>query len=150
MKNASSAETLRAQVYQTLRETLRTGAIGPSQTMTERDLAEQLGVSRTPVREALVLLAHEGLVAFSTRGFSTPKLSARDIEDLFQVRRMLEPGALASTIDHLNAHDFRALRQAISDQEAADAAGDVEAFVAAGSNFRAIWLAAVPNSRLRN
>jgi DNA-binding GntR family transcriptional regulator len=143
------SDSLRAQVYQTLRGGLRKGMIGSNRTATERDLAEQLGVSRTPVREALVLLVHEGLISSTSRGFSPPELLPRDISDLYQIRRMLEPGALASTIEHLSAHDFRMMRQYLKQQELADPAGDVEAFAVANSNFRAVWLGAVPNSQLR-
>ena len=149
MADQTKADSLREQVYHELRGALRNGMIGSNRTATERDLAEQLGVSRTPVREALVLLKHEGLISSTTRGFSPPQLSSRDIADLYEIRRMLEPGALASTIDHLSAHDFRMLRQLLSEQEAADAKGDVHAFAAANSNFRAAWLNAVPNLQLR-
>jgi DNA-binding GntR family transcriptional regulator len=62
---------------------------------------------------------------------------------------MLEPAALATTLDRLSAHDFRMLRQFLGEQEAADARRDVAAFVEANSNFRAVWLGAVPNKQLR-
>ena len=149
MREATQAQTLRVQVYQKLRTALRKGPLGSGATVTERDVAEQFGVSRTPVREALMLLAHEGLVAATTRGFSAPQLAERDITDLYEIRRMLEPGALASTVDHLSTHDFRTLRQLLADQVAADAAGDVDTFATANANFRAVWLGVVPNSQLR-
>ena len=149
MADQTKADSLREHVYRELRSALRKGRIGSNQTATERDLAEQLGVSRTPVREALVLLKHEGLISSTTRGFSPPQLSARDIADLYQIRRMLEPGALASTIDRLSAHDFRTLKQFLSEQEEAHTKEDVDAFVEANSRFRAIWLEAVPNAQLR-
>jgi DNA-binding GntR family transcriptional regulator len=146
---STTTESLRTQVYQTLRTGLRQGRLGSSRTATERDLAEQLGVSRTPVREALVLLVHDGLIAATSRGFSLPELSRQDILDLFQVRRMLEPAALATTVEHLSAYDLRMLRASLKEQGSADRSGDVESFVAANSRFRSIWLAAVPNPRLR-
>src|SRR5882757_8761202 len=73
----SKSDSLRQQVYQTLRRALRKGRIGSSRIATERDLADELRVSRTPVREALALLMHEGLVSYSSRGFSPPELSRR-------------------------------------------------------------------------
>lgn len=149
MADPTKADSLREHVYQRLRSALRKGLIGSSRIATERDLAEELGVSRTPVREALVLLKHEGLVSATTRGFSPPQLSLRDIADLYQIRRMLEPGALASTIDRLSAHDFGMLRQHLSEQEEAHTKEDVDAFVEANSRFRSIWLEAVPNAQLR-
>ena len=78
-----------------------------------------------------------------------PELSRQDILDLFQIRRMLEPAALATTVEHLSAYDLRMLRANLKEQATADRAGDVESFVAANSRFRSVWLAAVPNPQLR-
>jgi DNA-binding GntR family transcriptional regulator len=141
--------SLREQVYQTLRRGLRKGRLGSTPTITERDLAEELGVSRTPVREALVLLMHDGLIASTGRGFTPRKLSRREVIELYQVRRLLEPAAVSSTVEHLSSHDLRMLREALKEQESADAAQDAERFATANAQFRAAWLAAVPNSQLR-
>ena len=149
MAGQKKSDSLRGQVYQELLSALRKGKIGSNRVATERDLAEQLGVSRTPVREALALLVHDGLISSTTRGFRPPDMSQEDLADLYQIRRMIEPAALATTLDHLSAHDFRMLRQFLSEQEAADARRDPAAFVEANSNFRAVWLSAVPNKQLR-
>ena len=149
MAGQKKSDSLRGQVYQELRNALRKGKIGSSRMATERDLAEQLGVSRTPVREALALLVHEGLISSTSRGFTPPDMSRGDLADVYEIRRLLEPAALATTLDHLSTHDFRMLRQFLSEQEAADAGRDAAAFVEANSNFRAVWLGAVPNKQLR-
>src|SRR5690349_21728392 len=73
----SKEDSLRQQVYQRLRQALRRGRLGAGMAATERDLAEELGVSRTPVREALVLLMHEGLIFSTGRGFAASQLSSR-------------------------------------------------------------------------
>jgi len=148
-KERGKSESLRGQVYDSLREALRKGKVGANRITTERDLAEELGVSRTPVREALALLVHEGLILSTSRGFSAPELSPRDIAELYEIRRLLEPAALAMTVEHLSMHTLRMLRQFITDHEVADKAGDIDAFVAANSNFRSAWLGAVPNIQLR-
>ena len=149
MAGQKKSNSLRGQVYQQLLSALRQGKLGSGRVATERDLAEELGVSRTPVREALALLVHDGLVASTSRGFRSPEMSREDLADLCQIRRLLEPAALANTLDHLSAHDFRMLRQFLAEQEAADTRRDVAAFVEANSNFRAVWLGAVPNKQLR-
>ena len=149
MAGQKKSDSLRGQVYQELRSALRKGKIGSSRMATERDLAEQLGVSRTPVREALALLVHEGLISSTSRGFTPPEVSREDLADLYEIRRLLEPAALATTLDHLSTHDFRMLRQFLGEQEAADTGGDAVAFVEANSNFRSVWLGAVPNKQLR-
>ena len=65
------------QVYNALRAQLRSGAIGAGQALQEVSLAEQLGVSRTPVREAMARLASEGLLAADRRSFTVPALTRR-------------------------------------------------------------------------
>jgi len=149
MAGQKKSDSLRGQVYQQLLSALRKGKLGSNRVATERDLAEELGVSRTPVREALALLVHDGLIASTSRGFTPPEMSREDLADLYQIRRLLEPAALATTLDRLSAHDFRMLRQFLGEQEAADTRRDVAAFVEANSNFRAVWLGAVPNKQLR-
>jgi DNA-binding GntR family transcriptional regulator len=149
MAGQKKSDSLRGQVYQQLLSALRKGKLGSGRVATERDLAEELGVSRTPVREALALLVHDGLIASTSRGFRSPEMSREDLADLYQIRRLLEPAALAATLDRLSAHDFRMLRQFLGEQETADTRRDVAAFVEANSNFRAVWLGAVPNKQLR-
>ena len=64
------------------------------QPLQEEVLAAQLGVSRTPVREALTRLASEGLLASDGRSFVVPALTERDIDEIYELRLMLEPEAL--------------------------------------------------------
>jgi DNA-binding GntR family transcriptional regulator len=92
---------------------------------------------------------HDGLITSTGPGFTPRRLTRQDVVELYKVRRFLEPAALASTVEHLTAHDLHMLRQALKEQEIADAAQDAEAFATANANFRAVWLAAVPNSQLR-
>ena len=110
-KERGKSESLRGQVYDSLREALRKGKVGANRITTERDLAEELGVSRTPVREALALLVHEGLILSTSRGFSAPELSPRDIAELYEIRRLLEPAALAMTVEHLSTRRWKRPRR---------------------------------------
>ena len=82
------------QVYNALRAQLRSGAIGAGQALQEVSLAEQLGVSRTPVREAMARLASEGLLAADRRSFTVPALTLQDVDDIYEVRFLVEPAAL--------------------------------------------------------
>jgi DNA-binding GntR family transcriptional regulator len=81
-------------VYARLRHMIVTSALPAGQKLVERDLAEQLGVSRTPVREALGLLAASGLVETrARRGYHVPTLSAGRVSDLYEFRKTLEVDA---------------------------------------------------------
>lgn len=140
---------LAEQVYHALRERLRSGAIGPGQPLQEVQLAEALGVSRTPVREAMARLASEGLLASDRRSFTVPALSRQDVDDIYEVRFLVEPAALKRiaplTVDaRVRAPIDAALRDAV----AAHRDGDARAFGDANVRYRAAWLALAPNKRL--
>lgn len=137
------------QVYQTLRAHLRYGKILPGQPLQEVPLAATLGVSRTPVREALTRLASEGLVVSDGRSFIVPSLTLQDVDDIYEVRSLLEPEALRhvaeQTFDPI-AHS--PINDALEASIAAHKAGDNEAFMEANARFRSAWLSLVPNRRL--
>ena len=141
--------SLADQVYHSLRVHLRGGSIRGGEPIQEAQIAGQMGVSRTPVREALSRLVNEGLLIQSRRSFATPDLTRKDIDDIYQIRFLVEPEAIRSvavrTVDPvLRAPIEAALAAAI----AADLAGDVKTFREANAMFRTAWLALVPNERL--
>jgi DNA-binding GntR family transcriptional regulator len=137
------------KVYQALRRLIAEGAMSPGQALPEVAVAAQLGVSRTPVREALARLASEGFVSVEGRGFVVPPLLEGDIEELYEVRCLLEPEALRQIAARQTAErSLDALNAAIDASMAADRAGDAAAFMEANTRFRAAWMALVPNQRL--
>ncbi|MFF2370419.1 GntR family transcriptional regulator [Agromyces sp. NPDC058110] len=93
-----------ARAYATLREEILDGSLGPGTVLAEVEQAERLGVSRTPVREALARLVSDGLVsAQSARVLAVAELSAGSIVDLYELREALEEQAArlaASRGDH--------------------------------------------------
>lgn len=142
-------ESLAERVYATLRENLRTGRISRGVPLQEAILAAQLGVSRTPVREALARLASEGLVISDGRNFSGPDLAAADIEEIYALRLLLEPEALRLVATGLrHRRQLAPLRKALEDMSAAHEAGAHGAFMEANYRFRAGWMELVPNRRL--
>jgi DNA-binding GntR family transcriptional regulator len=142
-------EPLGDRVYATLREFLRAGRIATGQALQEAALAAQLGVSRTPVREALARLASEGLVVADGRSFSVPSLGDADIEDIYALRFLLEPEALREIARlRLSRDALQSLRKPLNEMTAAHAAGDGTEFMEANYRFRAAWMALVPNRRL--
>jgi DNA-binding GntR family transcriptional regulator len=137
------------RVYQTLRSHIRNGKITSGQTLQEVSLAAQLGVSRTPVREALARLANEGLVSSDGRSYAVPSLSLAEIDDIYEMRSLIEPEALRHVAKQTIDPVLRApIREALEASMAAHKAGDHSAFMDANERFRMAWLALVPNSRL--
>lgn len=86
---------IRKRVYEDLKTAILSGRLDPEERLTEEHLAETLGVSRTPIREALYKLESEGLVhALATRGFIVGGDSAEEMAELFEIRAVLEGFAL--------------------------------------------------------
>lgn len=142
-------QPLRDRVYETLRDYLRAGRIASGQPLQEAALAAQLGVSRTPVREALARLESEGLVVADGRSFTVPALEDGDIEDIYALRFLLEPEALRLTAERKPGRKrLQPLRRALEEMAAAHEAGDGGAFMEANYRFRGAWMELVPNRRL--
>jgi DNA-binding GntR family transcriptional regulator len=94
------SDPLSDHVYRVLRDAICTGRIQPHTHLVQNQLADQLKVSRTPVRDALIRLGQEGLVrAIGARGFIVVELSPRDILDIFEVRMRLEVETVVAALD---------------------------------------------------
>ncbi len=142
-------EPLGDRVYATLREFLRAGRLVAGQPLQEAAIAAQLGVSRTPVREALARLASDGLVVAEGRSFVLPSLAVHDIEEIYALRFLLEPEALRQVAaSRPGRRQFAPLRAALESMEEAAEAGDGRAFMEANYRYRDAWTALVPNWRL--
>lgn len=137
------------RVYRRLRESLGSHAIVPGQRLQEAALAVQLGVSRTPVREALARLESEGLIAADGRSFTVPVLTDADVDEIYELRGLLEPAALARVAaEGVAPAALAGLGSALADAEAAEEGNDAEAFIEANARFHAGWHDLVTNRRL--
>lgn len=137
------------QVYHKLRASIRDGLIAGGQPLQEVQLAEQLGVSRTPVREALRRLSSEGLLASDGRSFIVPELTLDDVNDIYEIRSLVEPAAIRHVARFTTSAEVRRpLDEALQAATRAHEQGDADAFRGANIRFRAAWLALVPNPRL--
>ena len=145
LRSASLAD----RVYETLREHFRSGAIGRDQPLREALLAQQLGVSRTPLREALARLASEGFIQVDGRSFAVSARSEEDIDEIYELRMLLETEAIrsAATAPERDV-GLAGVRRALRAAESAHLAADAKAFIAANREFRDSWLAMVRNRRL--
>ena len=137
IKNDSIAEEgLNASVYNELRQRLVTGRMSPGHELSTRSIAAELGVSQTPVRDALSRLCAEGAVSIrSKRRVRVPAMTRERFADLLHCRLLLEPDAAADAIPHLTDAHVATLRAADSALDAAIAGGDAEAYMLANYNF---------------
>jgi len=90
-------------VVETLREKILNGEIKAGQPLRQAALADELNVSRIPVREALLQLEAEGLVAFEPhKGATATELNVDQVDELFELRAMLESELLAASLPHIS------------------------------------------------
>lgn len=146
---AAPRPSLSARAYDELRSRLRRGEVAPDARLVDLEIAAGLGMSRMPVREALLQLVSEGYLVTTARGYRLPTFTLHDILDLFEVRHLLEPRAAALAARDLTADVKRALDAALLQARRAQAQGDFAAFFHAQVDFREAWLRNVNNERLK-
>lgn len=136
----------RLRIQEEIRARLFRGEIGPKDRLVDHAIAAEMGVSRMPVREALMQLVSEGYLVGTSRGFALPDLPPARIAEVFTLRKLLEPHAAACAASQLDDEALAKLRAALS---ALQAAPDVPAFHRAAEAFRNTWLSALGNAALR-
>lgn len=143
-------DLLGERVYRSLRSHLWSGNVRWGETLRESVLAEKLGVSRTPVREALKRLANEGFLEPRGRSFAVPLMTEQDIAEIYHLRVLLETDAvrIAATAVKQQPSRLAGVKAAIQRAEKALQEGDAEGFITANHEFRSAWLAQVNNRRL--
>ena len=130
--------SLRRQVTDRLRDAILYGRFGPGQKLIERELCEQLDISRTLLREALQHLQAEGLIVIPPhRGPSVATLTQEDARQIYEVRQSLEALAAAGFARNADAGRMTALRDALEMLKSPDAVKDV---LALKNRFYAILL----------
>jgi DNA-binding GntR family transcriptional regulator len=106
--------TLSDQTYELLRQRILTGDMGPGMPVRQDTIAEELGVSKIPLREALSRLEQDGLLnSYPNRGYVVRQLSAAEANEVFALRIKLEPGATAEAARKASAEEQEAAKQAL-------------------------------------
>lgn len=139
-------ELLRDDVYRRLRDAIVDGTFAPDEQLRDGELAEWLGVSRTPIREALLRLAHGGLVvAQPGRSTTVAGLDLRATRDAQSVVAAMHRLTVLEAVGQLTADDFARMRAANKRFAAALRKADVDAALAADDELHAIPVAAAGN-----
>ncbi|KAA1426446.1 GntR family transcriptional regulator [Nocardioides antri] len=142
---------LRDDVYARLRDAIVDGTLLPGERLRDHDLATWLGVSRTPVREALLKLGQAGLVrAAPGRSTTVATLDARVIHDAQAVVAAMHRLAVEQAVPQLQAEDLAAMREANKRFAAALRRGDAEGAIAADDEFHGIPVRTAANTALES
>ena len=140
---------LERRVYERLRDEIASGALGPGTQLVEARIAEELGVSKTPVREALIRLQRDGLVSIEPyRGARVTEPSPADVREILELRLLLECQVARDLAAHRPPEVIDALRDSIAASRRALASGDRELLLDSLTAFSDVQAEACGNSRM--
>jgi DNA-binding GntR family transcriptional regulator len=151
VKAPLNLKPLKEQVYDYLREQFRLRQLVPGEAINLESTSRRLGVSRTPLRDALILLEAEGFVTISPRrGITVNQLSLRDIEQSYQVLGSLEGTALHLAAPRLGGAPVEAMKQLNEEMASAVAVGDFDKFYSCNLTFHDTYLSLSGNEILQH
>jgi DNA-binding GntR family transcriptional regulator len=140
---------LRERVLRALRAAIISGELTPGEVYSAPSLAATFGVSATPVREAMLDLAKENLVAVvPNKGFRVTVVDEEQLDQITAIRRLLEPPVVAAVTALIPAEDFAGLRQLAQQIVDGARAGDLAQYTEADNEFHLRLLAYAGNQRL--
>lgn len=142
---------LRDVVFTTLRQAILRGDLKPGERLMEIQLANMLGVSRTPIREAIRKLELEGLVLMIPRkGAEVAEITEKNLRDVLEVREALEVLAVQLACEKISPQEIEDLKKAAADFELALNTGDITLIAESDVAFHDVIYNATDNVRLVN
>ena len=140
---------LRDVVFNTLRQAILTGELKPGERLMEIHLANKLGVSRTPIREAIRKLELEGLVTMiPRRGAEVAQITEKSMNDVLEVRRAMDALCVELACDRITPEELQDLKKACDTFEAAVKTDDIKQIAQADVALHDIIVQATGNQRL--
>ncbi|GAB3288081.1 GntR family transcriptional regulator [Parasphingorhabdus pacifica] len=144
-----SVSSLRQQAYRRIRTSLVTGRISPGQIYSAQVMAAELGVSVTPVREAMLELVNEGMLTpVRNRGYRVVELTEQDMDEVYELREMLEISALAKLAADPPTADHEYFSERVGDMQRSADAGDAHSFLELDRAFHLGLIERAGNRRL--
>lgn len=142
-------QPLREMVFDVLMDAIMSGQLPPGERLMEVQLAEEMGVSRTPVREAIRRLEMEGFVVMIPRkGAYVAGLSVKDVIDVFEIRNALERLAVSLAAERVTDDDLEKLERLLVKLSETWKEGDVETWAELDSQFHNLIYQFSRNDRL--
>jgi DNA-binding GntR family transcriptional regulator len=137
------------EVILAIRTAIVRGSLPPGGRLSEPTLARQLGVSRTPVREAIRALEREGLIMrMPGRGLSVVEISVDDVQEIYAIKSVLEGVAVRLACQRATDRDLERLSRYIRDMEGLASGPDIGAYAAVSREFHAALIRAARSPRL--
>jgi DNA-binding GntR family transcriptional regulator len=144
-----SRESLAQRSYNRIKDDILNHRLLPRQPLVETELAAKYNISKTPVREALLILAREGIVEMNAfRGMRVRDFTTRDAQEIYELREILEPLALERAIPHMNEEDIAGLRKILDEAWEAAEKGEQRKLSKLNRDFHSALVDKCDNSRV--
>lgn len=142
---------LRDVVFNTLREAILRGDLVPGERLMELQLASKLGVSRTPIREAIRMLEQEGLaITIPRKGAIVAGMTEKDMQDVLEIREALEELSVQVACDKITDEQIAMLRETMENFKESLESGDIKRMAEADVEFHNVIYQATDNPKLIN
>jgi DNA-binding GntR family transcriptional regulator len=142
--------SLREQVYQYFREEMQSGSLTPGSFINLNSVSRELGISKTPLRDALIQLEVEGFVSIlPRRGILVNKLTRREIKNMYQVIGSLEASVVAAVFDRFTQAHIDRMKQLNAGQITALAKKDFDTYYKLNLEFHDVFLSLSDNETLK-
>lgn len=147
--NFDSYQPLREIVCENLRDAIKKGILEPGERLMEVQIADELGISRTPVREAIRKLEQEGyVIMMPRRGTYVADVSVSDIKEIFEIRSALESLATGLAARRIEQDEIEKLQTLLNEIEEYIAQGDIDKIVETDIKFHELLYQVSRNERL--
>jgi len=142
-------QTLREKILETIRDAILKGTLKPGERVSEPELAERFGISRTPIREAFRQLESEGyLEVVPRKGAVVASLSERDVVEFYSIKSILEGHAARIAAERMSERDLERLEAINAKLEQIATDGDIKAFFRVHNEFHELFIKASGNDKL--
>ena len=148
-ESQSGNQLLRVQVYDYLQKQMRIGALEPGASMSVNTMIKELGISRTPLREALLILQEQGFVSIlPQRGVRINTLDMKDVKDIYEILGGIESRVILSVFSKIGDAEISRMDELNSQIEATLAEEDIIKHNQANIDFHNVYLGLSDNYRL--
>ena len=142
-------QTLREKILETIRDAILKGSLKPGERVSEPELAERFGISRTPIREAFRQLESEGyLEVMPRKGAVVASLSERDVVEFYSIKSILEGHAARIAAERMSERDLERLEAINAKLEQIATGGDIKTFFRVHNEFHELFIKASGNDKL--
>jgi DNA-binding GntR family transcriptional regulator len=145
----SDVQLLKDKVYEVIKKSIIELSLSPNDQLVEQRLAEELGVSKSPIREALMRLEQDGLVyTVPFKGCFVTEISLKNINEIFQLREALERFSVKFLSENYSQSGLQGAKKILEEAENALRRGDVKRCFEANTKFHDFLLTATKNERI--